>query len=728
MRLILLLLTNALLIHAVPQSNGIEIQPLKGKITLDGVVDEQAWQSIKPFPLISHWPSFGNQPTMPTEIKVTYDEKYIYVAGKMEIDPEDMLIASFKRDIFTMGSDYLTIILDTFNDNENALHFSTTPTGSRTDVAISDDTKNIDESWDTFWETEAFYDDQGWSAEMRIPFSSMGFQDNNGSVEMGLMVMMYSAKKYELVSYPAIEPNWGFWSWAKPSQFQKVTFKKIKSHNPVYITPYILGGFAVQNDLNDEETSYKKSDKISKNIGLDVRYNVTNNLTLDFSVNTDFAQVEADDQQVNLTRFSLFFPEKRRFFLERANIFDFGFSGFNRLFYTRNIGLNDGENVDILGGVRLTGRVNEWDVGLLNVQTGKEGDLKAENFGVARLKRQVLNPFSYVGGMVTNRIDENGSFNLGVGLDGLFNLYENDYLSFSLVQTHTDSVDNDVNFSKASRLRLRWERRSYTGFAYDFSAERVAENYNPAMGFELREDFSHFNSRFSYGWADKDDTDLQRHRFVIDADVYTRNKDNSVETIEIKPFWEGALLSGSFVERGIILSHEKIDESFDLSDSVSIEAGEYDFASFYTTLSTPGGRNFSSEEFFSIGSYYDGTIFSFGITPKWIASKYLELTVNYEYNYIDFNKRDQSFKSHSSKLKGLFSLNTKLSLSAFLQYNSNQDIIFSNVRFRYNPSEGNDLYVVYNELFNANRRSYNPIRPLTKNRTILAKYTYTFTY
>lgn len=333
-----------------------------------------------------------------------------------------------------------------------------------------------------------------------------------------------------------------------------------------------------------------------------------------------------------------------------------------------------------------------------------------------------------MGGMVTNRVDENGSYNLAMGLDGLFNLFDEDYLSFSLVQSHTDTVNNNIDFAKGSRLSLRWERRSFTGLAYDVSLERSGEEYMPGMGYEERQDFSHLNSALSYGWAEKGHPYLQRHRFAFKGDVYTRNIDNYLETLLFDSYWEAALISGVFINSGIQVVHESLREGFDISDDVSVSAGHYTFPSFYANVGSPGGQVLSLDGFLSMGKFYDGTIFSLSLSPKWIVSKYAELTAYYEYNNIDFDERNQFLHSHITRLKGLITLNTKLSLSAFVQYNNTADIIFSNARFRYNPSEGHDLYIVYNELFNSDRERYNPVRPLSKNRTLLAKYTYTFTF
>ncbi len=699
-----------------------------GSISFDGVVDEAAWRQITPFPLVTHWPEFGNDPSDLTEIRVAYDDSYIYVSGIMHAAPENVLAASFQRDLHSMGTDYLTIVLDTFDDNQNALLFATTPTGNRNDLAVSEDAENIDTNWNTFWDAEATENEYGWSAEIRIPFSSLGFQDQGGSATMGMILYRYTARKNEMTIYPAVQPNWGFWSFVKPSQMQKVIFEGVKSDNPVYLTPYALAGVGQNYQLNDGETAYRRDETISRDLGLDLKYNVTDNLTLDFSLNTDFAQVEADDQQINLTRFSLFFPEKRRFFLERASIFDFRFDGSNRLFYTRRIGLNDGDPVRILAGGRLVGRINDWDVGVLNVQTGAESQHPAENFGVFRLRRQVVNDYSYLGGMATTRIDEHGSKNLGYGIDGVFRIIGEDYLSFNLAQTYSDTASSEFRFSDVSRMRLFWENRSYNNFGYQFGFERAGKDYSPASGFEMRDDFSRYYNRLSYGWNFNGHPFFQRHQVSIKTDVYTHNSDGVIETRQISPVWSGAFTSGSFFTIGLDLVHEHLNEGFDLANQVTIAAGEYSYNALYAEYNTPYGNDLSTDVNAGYGTFFDGTRFSAGLSPKWIASRYLELSGAYQFNRLEFSDRNQHLTTHLVRLRSLITLNTALSFSFLVQYNSSAHISLANVRFRYNPREGNDLYIVYNEQFNSDRRREYPVLPVSGNRAIIAKYTHTFAF
>ena len=390
-------------VFSVPPEQ-IVLQRIEGPITLDGVIDEPGWEKIVPFQLIQHAPNFGENPTEKTVVLVAHDDEYLYLAGYLyDSEPSKILDATKQRDTQAAATDFFGIVIDSFCDKENGLAFFTTPTGLRWDATIANDgvTDRPNEmpfgmSWDTFWDVAVSRNEEGWFAEFRIPFSSLRFQDEEGRVVMGIISWRWIARKNEIHVFPSISPDSGAWSMIKPSLSQEVTMQDVRPKKPLYITPYILGGHGRAYELNDAETDYLREDDPVFEAGLDIKYGITSNFTADITVNTDFAQVEADDVQVNLTRFSLFFPEKRRFFLERASTFEFRFGGPNRLFYSRRIGINEDTDdmVRIYGGARLVGRVGGWDLGFLNMQTAKVEGLPSENYGVLRIRRRIFNPFS----------------------------------------------------------------------------------------------------------------------------------------------------------------------------------------------------------------------------------------------------------------------------------------------------------------------------------------------
>ena len=291
-------------------------------------------------------------------------------------------------------------------------------------------------------------------------------------------------------------------------------------------------------DLNEEETEYLKEDKPKMEAGLDVKYSLTSNLTLDLTANTDFAQVEADDQQVNLTRYSLFFPEKRLFFQERSGIFNFSLGGrSDNLFYSRRIGIVEDDQVRIYGGARMTGRINKWDVGILDMQTASYSDTPSENFGVARLRRQVINQNSYVGGIMTSRIGTDGSYNVAYGLDGIFRLFGDDYLDVRIAQTFETGAENNFFSTDPTFAGITWERRTDEGFAYDLSYNFTGEQMNPDVGFLRRNDIQGLGSRLQYGWFPGETSKFFSYRAMFQVRRYNRVSDGRLESMEISPGW-----------------------------------------------------------------------------------------------------------------------------------------------------------------------------------------------
>ena len=284
------------------QEEVYDVPRISGNINFDGKVDEAIWDEIPILPLVMHSPTFGAPPSEKAEIFLTYDDQYLYLAGRLHLSKAEYLRpTTYKRDAFDGTTDYFGLILDTFHDKENALAFFTGPTGFRWDGTVFNDAEGdvpMSLDWNTFWDVITHIGESYWSAEMRIPWSSLRFQDINGEVTMGVTSWWYIAAKNEVVIYPATPPNWGEISSWKPSQMQSIRFKDVYSKKPLYIAPYVLFGSQQDHELSGDETHYLKQKDPTFNIGLDLKYGLTNNLTLDLTVNTDFAQVEVDDQQV----------------------------------------------------------------------------------------------------------------------------------------------------------------------------------------------------------------------------------------------------------------------------------------------------------------------------------------------------------------------------------------------------------------------------------------------
>ena len=733
-----ILLTQLVLVSAAwAQGSGYLVLPhLDGPIKLDGLSDEPAWEAVEPWLPTQYEPDNGARPTERTEFLVAYDDDYIYFALRgYDRDSTGIRSNTLYRDRLS-GDDHFEILLDTFNDNETGIVFTTTPAGIRKDAAISNDASGgaissgawINGDFNTFWDVETVVNGEGWFAEMRVPFTSLRFQDEGGQVVMGIILQRKVARKTERLVYPPV-PSIADWAFLKPSLAQKIVLEGIRPSKPVYLTPYGLSGLEQTFPLNEAGTGYPREDDPKVEAGVDLKYGITNNLTLDLTANTDFAQVEADDQQVNLTRFSLFYPEKRQFFQERAGIFEFSTGGLSRLFHSRRIGLTeDGQPVRILGGARVVGRWGSWDVGFLDMQTAKSEWLPSENFGVLRLRRQVFNPYSYAGAMVTSRVGTDGNYNLAYGLDGVVRVAGDDYLTLRWAQTFDrGQIDaGTLDVVNSGRFTAELERRRRRGWGYDAIVAWTGPAYDPGIGFTQRNDFTMLDYTVSYTWMPGEASSLIWHQLGLAGFAFLRNADRSVESAEVGPEWEFAAKSGAGGTLETKLQYEDLLVPFELSPKAGVPAGSYTFFLVGASYHVSHTSLFQLRPRIEVGTFYDGWQATAGVSPVWYVSPHLELSGSYVFNRIRFPDRDQRFDSHLARLRIGTALNTKVSTNAFIQFNSSAKTVSANVRFRYNFREGNDLWIVYNEGMNTDRDRLTPTLPFTNARTVLIKYTYTF--
>jgi hypothetical protein len=709
----------------------VVIPRLTGVVQLDGWSDEPAWEGIEPLPVVMHQPSFGGEPTERTEMRIAHDGESIYVMGRLYMaDRKQIRAPSLRRDQSGLNNDWFGIILDTFSDRENAVGFFTNPNGIRTDWAVLNDAATnppVNFNWNAFWDVAVQRSVEGWFVEMRIPLSSLRFQERDGQVEMGLIAWRYVAAKSEVIVYPAIAPNWGVYSVFKPSQAQAVVLEGVRGHRPLYVTPYALGGGTRSAGLDEARSAYRSTIQSARDLGVDLKYGISSNLTLDLTYNTDFAQVEADDQQINLTRFSLFFPEKRPFFQERSSVFEHSTGGRDRLFHSRRIGLAAGRPVPIHAGARVVGRLGGWDVGVINMQTAAVEAIPTENHGVVRLRRQVVNPHSYLGAIVTSRVDAAGDYNAVYGLDGVVRLAGDDYLSLNWAQMFGSGLVADG--LDATLLRAEWERRTVKGLNYRLEAARVGGVFDPVLGYMQRTDYIRLGDRIAYGWLPGKTSPLLRHILVWNSTVHLRNRDHSVESATLGPEWSLTTKRNARAELGITASYDNPMETFRLAREVEVPAGSYAFREVRASFETPSGGFLRGGVSGTAGSYYDGRRLSVGATPTtWNVSSHLELSGTYQFNRVRFHERDQGLDAHVARLRALAMFSTRLSAAGFVQYNSAAQAVGANLRVRYNPAEGNDLYLVYNHGLNTDRDRLTPALPLTSEHTLLVKYSRTFTF
>jgi len=703
----------------------LAIARLTGPIKLDGFSDEPAWQSVAPLSVVQSAPTFGGPPSERTEMRIAYDDQFLYASGRMyDRDVSGIRATSLRRDDGAFSNDWFVLNLDTYNDKENMLVFGVNPAGVRTDVVFGNDALTAPNfSWNAFWDAAVVQTDSGWYAEIRIPLSSIRFQQVGGHVTMGVTVWRRIARRNEMISFPAIPAKWGAYSLFKASQAQEISLDGVHRRNAVYVTPYVLGGVGNVAALNVQKTAYDRIGQSPRDGGGDLKYGITSNLTLDLTYNTDFAQVEADDQQVNLTRFSLFFPEKRPFFQERASAFESNLGGSDQLFYSRRIGLNGGAPVPLYGGARVVGRVGPWEVGVLDMQAKPMTGLASQNLGVARVRRQVWNSGTYIGAIVTQR-DGGGSNNDVYGVDGLFRLASDDFLTLNWAHTNQRDTTTTPLFDRAFE-RIQLERRGADGLAYTFSAERSGSRFTPDLGFLQRGDFARLGDRVSYGWLMPKASSILRNTLNLRATGYQRNRDKVFESVAIGPEWSTELKSGRILTVGVLDDYENLTSPFKLSSTATVPAGSYRYRTLSASFAEAPGALFRLNVNALFGHLYDGTERMVSASPTWIASRYLELSGLYQVDRVNFDTRAQSYTARIARLRAKATMNTSTSLAAFVQYNSAADLLVYNVRFRYNPREGTDLYVVVNEGRNTRPDAYSPVRFAEDSRTLLVKFSRT---
>jgi hypothetical protein len=711
---------------AAQATQPLELTRLTLPIVIDGVPDEPAWRQVAPLPLTMYTPVFRGTPTQRTAIRVAYDDEFFYAAGWFyDSDaPGGVRINSLYRDRWN-GDDAFAIYIDAFNDKRNAKWFGTTPGGIRFDQLVSDDGATLNESWDTFWTAETTVTDSGWFAEVRIPFSTLGFDvDENGRAVMGLTVTRLVSRIQERVTFPEIDPKFEF---RRPSVARDVVLRDVRTRKPVYVTPYVLMGHA-RHAVSPGTPDFRNDRDQPRELGLDVRYPLSPALTLDLTANTDFAQVEADDQQVNLDRFPLFYPERRRFFQEGSGVFDFAMGSNTRLFNSRRIGLTaDGTPIPVLGGARLVGRAGGWDVGFLEMQTDQLGIYPTENFGVVRFRRPVLNQWSTVGFMGTSYVG-GARQNVALGADGSLRVQGDNYLTVKWAADIDDDERPGTDLGSRSIVDARWERRTARGLAYSFFGTHAGRDFRPELAFMQRTNFTTAN--FVTNWYFFTDKHRVLRRVYPGALAFStwRNTDRTLESGQYAVWvqWDTKSGGGGWIEPKLFL--ENVLTPFNIGGKVDIPAGAYDFADLQLYLSMATGRRLRTSLDARAGTYFDGTRAQAILTPTWNVSPHLELGGEYRMTSLRFPSRDQSADLHVARLRIGTALNAQASGNAFVQYNSTTGSLDLNLRLRYAFAEGTDLWLVYNEGLDTDRPDAIvgvPQSPLSLSRALMVKYTHT---
>ena len=698
---------------------------LGGEIRVDGRSDDPAWRSVPTLPLTVYLPTYGAAPSERTDARIAYDAEAIYVmVDAWERHPGGVRASSMIRDDDSPG-DFLNVMLDTFGDRQTAVTFSTTPGGQRNDWSISNDARDdasLSPAWNGPWELAVRRDDDGWHAEYRIPFTTLRFAAHGGRAEMGFSLNRLTAHSNERVTFPAIEPSNPLALW-KPSRWQRISIQDISTVRSLRVMPYVMAGSEGAHAPDPALSPWHRDERLE--LGGDLKTALSPNLNLDLTVNTDFAETEVDDQRVNLTRFPLFFPERRAFFVERAGTFMVKTGEVDLLFNSRRVGLTpDGEPVRLLGGARLVGRLGGWDLGFLEVETGRTPTGARENLGVLRTRRALWNQRSWAGLMLTSRVTPD-SGQIALGADGELNLGGDDYLGFALATLAGDAgAGPDDGVLPRGALRVLAERRRNRGAWYRVGVATTGTRYAPALGYVEHDDAIQPLAEVGYGWVISPAGHQLRAR-ATSAFAY-RNGAGTFEGSLASAIVELEKPSGTLWTVTLSRQEDDLLAPFTPVPHASVPAGRFTAAYAEVKLKPSTGPRAVLGGSVRGGDYYDGRLYSLLLSPEWRASAYLRLSADLRLDRLEFAGRNERVWSRLARIRVLASASPRLSLSVVLQANSVADLATANVRLRYSVREGHDLWVVYNHDQNLDRDRLEPPMPGTARSGLLVKYTRSF--
>ena len=689
-------------------------------IQLDGQLDESVYHTVPAITdFVQQVPVEGAPATEKTEAWIMFDDTNVYVSARVwDSAPESAWIANeMRRDTNQLRqNDTFAVFFDTFYDRRNGFNFYTNPLGARADQQFTNE-GNPNTDWNPVWDVRTGRFDGGWTVEMEIPFKSLRYRSMSPQL-WGVQLRRAIRRKNEWVYLTRLPISSGGGSGAAgifrvSAAGTLVGIEPPTASRNIEIKPYAIGG--VTTDVN---ASPPKIGQRDGDVGLDVKVGITQNLTADFTYNTDFAQVEVDEQQVNLTRFSLFFPEKREFFLEGRGIFDFArggigagsgggggfFGGGNAptLFHSRRIGLQGGTVVPILGGGRVTGKLGAFDVGALSIQTDHEQISGAEptNFTVIRVKRDVLRR-SAIGGIFTNRsvsLAGDGA-SQAYGLDGTFAFYDNIQMLSYYARTDTPGVSGENSSYQA--------KFDYTADRYGLVVDHllVEDNFVPEIGFLRRDNFRRTLVQGRFSPRPQSFDAIRQFRFQGSIDYILLADSNLLETRQNQFRFQSELENSDRVSLTLNDNYELLLAPFTPGPGVTIPVGGHDFIDVEVRYALGQQRRINGQVSLQRGGYFTGDITTLGFQRGRIGvSQRMSIEPSISFNWIDTPQG--SFRTDLAVTRVNYAFNPRMFFSGLVQYNSAFDTISTNLRLRWEYSPGSELFVVY-----AEDRDSTPLRP-----------------
>jgi len=647
---------------------------------IDGVLDEALWQTL---PVISDFvqrdPVDGASPSERTEVRIAYDEGHLYFGFVLyDSEPELIRRSILHREGRIDQDDHVWIGLDTYNDDRNAYIFELNSFGTQGDALFNDESMTLDDwNWEGVYESEARITEEGWTLEVAIPFTTIRFADAE-QLEMGLAIRRAIRRKNEEVYWPHIPQEYrsGFMT---ASQYATLTgLENVRRGRYMELKPYSILG--AQKNAGEERDALE-------DIGVDFKYAVTSNLTMDLTYNTDFAQVEADNVQINLTRFSLFFPEKREFFLERAGLFAFGKGRDTEIFFSRRIGRTN----DIIGGGRMTGQVGPLSIGVLSLQTDDVLDpdgfvtVSGANNSVLRLRADVM-PRTTVGGVFTSLQNGDG-YNRVVGADTQVRFWN----SSSLDAWYANVWDSESGSSSAAAMELRLQPERWYSLTGNY--QTVDEAFDPSLGFVRRRDMVKYGGTVAYTprfessrWA----------RSLVTAVVVDRidGQDGNQQSSSQLSHNMLTLQSGDWISFNARRRFERLEAPSSIQGR-PLSVGDYEFFNVDGGFRTNESRILSGSGNISFGDFWNGTRSSYTGAVAWKTGPYLTLRPSVSRNNVSLPVVDGDFSTTLLSLDVLGAISRDLFANALVQWDDVSRQLQANIRINWIHTPGSDLFVVF---------------------------------
>jgi len=678
-----------------------------GAIHVDGVLNEPDWSRAPVASgFIQNDPREGEAASEETEVRVLYDADTLYV-GVLARDrqPDAILTSELAKDFNRQSGDDFEIALDTFHDGRNGYLFATNARGARWDAQMINEGREINENWDALWQVRTRITEEGWYAEIAIPFRTLRF-GSAASQSWGVNFQRRIRRRNEDSFWAPLPRIYDLTRVSLAGTLEGL--EGVRPGNDVRVKPYVLGSSGASSVAKVGADA---------DAGLDVKFGVTSGLTWDFTVNTDFSQVEADEQQVNLTRFSLFFPEKRDFFLENSGVFQFGQGGSGLLFtgggtgtggggffpprgqdailfFSRRIGLSGGgESIPILGGTRLTGRVGDYSVGLLTIQQRSTASSPATTFSALRLRRNVL-ASSDIGLLVLNKDADGPDYNRVAGADANFRFFQNLNLNAAAART----------FSPAAAAPGGSESMGRAGFSYrdnvwDLTAFylRIGERFNDEMGFVPRVGIRKFESQYGMRFRPQRVSRWLREAFPHVGFMDISRLKGDLQSRLVQAHLSLAFQDGSGSELGVEPATENLVEPFVINRrrGIAIPPGRYEFNDWFVTWRTNSSAPLSFNGRADVGEFYDGYKQSvlFGTSVR--LKGRLNASITESRNRIRLGAGRYTTDLITARVEYGFS--TTAFVNALVQYNTDAREWSSNLRFNIIHRPLSDIYLVFNE-------------------------------